>query len=626
RTHAAAGGELGVAAACGPFPARIACRRLLATDTGPRDEQAASGEKRLLVALQGLSQTGSLAQREAAWGLYEHLAAAGVSIHEFSLDTVLLLMELVASDKDLVRVLARITTILQHRTAQRRLPDSEVETIQRLWEDIGAARTSPANWTPDAFAADADPAETTSAQSAIKELREMLLSPPLTMDLGRLWRTYRSVMHAQPSAGADDRLIDSDMTRLVRYSINFGMISGERFLAQIEVDLATVPDLFPGRYPHLMYSYAKLGLLEHSRRLYAAALAAGENDAKLDVDWYMCLSLFVALHQREGLAMFGRLVEEGRATPSMYGLVLRELVLGQQIDRAFALFDDMCARGVWPTSLTRVMLAQAAAQVKDSAESNARLSGLVAYMKSWHIAPDADFFAGLLQGYGWSGQNDMFDGLAARVKAHSSQRWRDINRAILANASKRSNAALTVAMARAVAHMPMEVEAVVKGLCDVGRPDVVPTLVDLAGLPDNNRTANLRLELALNDPSVALDPLQLQSQVLEMLGRGFTPTFRMSKAVISAIWLHGGVELAIAAYERLIPAGMPKTVGVLLIALQLYASSTNPKLGLDVFDELRKRLAVADYAVVALPGPALGKLTALAIATRGIDAAQTMFD
>ncbi|KAJ2804412.1 hypothetical protein H4R21_001651 [Coemansia helicoidea] len=340
----------------------------------------------------------------------------------------------------------------------------------------------------------------------------------------------------------------------------------------------------------------------------------------------MCLSLVVSLRHREGQAIFGRLVEEGQATPAMYGMMLRELVQVQSLDRAFALFDDMCARGVRPTEVAVVMLAQAVAQIKDGPEYSTRLQAITAYLRSWRITPGASFFVGLLKGYGWSGQHDMFDGLAARLRAHTPQSSVEIDHAIMANASKRDNADLTVVMAELVARVPANTEAVVYALCDVGRPDVIPTLVDLASLPENNRTANLRLYLALNDPDVALDPRRLQSLVLGMLSRGFTPTFRMSRAVISAIWLHGGSELAIAAYERLVPAGMPKTVGVLLRALQLYARSPTPGRGLDVFDELRERWAAADYAVVSLPSNAIGKLTALAIATRGIDAAQEMFD
>ncbi|KAJ1734622.1 hypothetical protein LPJ61_000976 [Coemansia biformis] len=620
-----------------------------------------SGEVRMAAALRGLAQTGSPAQREAVWGLYERMATLGTGAHRLSLETLLLLIELLAGDTDTVRVLGRISSVLGDVTSRDRFTDSEMGAVRRLWDEIAGSRKSPTVWAPFVKArrpaagarrkteapmlraaagvldsgmfastgpslAPRTAAGAAEADLAVVELRRLIQLPPICVNPAGVWRAYRAAIDTQRTPAADGRLTGDDMKGLIAFCSSLGKLAGERFLAQIEVDLATDPDLFPGKYQALIYTYAKLGLLEHSRRLYAAARKGDSSDTEDSIDWHMCCALVVSMRHREGYAMFDRLVERDRATPHMYAMLIRECVLMQNRGKAFALFDDMCSRGIQPTCLAANMLATACALEKDAAVSSLRLRSVIAWMRSWRMSPDSGFFIGLLKGYDRTGQYDMFDGLLARLRARNIQSIAELDKVVMNNAARRNNSKLTVSMAELAAQLPNSVPSVVRALCSVDRPDCVRRLVDLAQWPENNITANLRLELAMSDPAVAIKPLQLQNRVLGMLGHGFTPTFRLSKKVLDFIWLYGGRQLAIEAYEKLARAGIHKSIDILALALRLYARSPTPELGIGMLDELCDRWTAADLAVVAPPFREISSLLSLVIAKRGVDAAQEMFD
>ncbi|KAJ2499504.1 hypothetical protein GGH96_003495 [Coemansia sp. RSA 1972] len=344
------------------------------------------------------------------------------------------------------------------------------------------------------------------------------------------------------------------------------------------------------------------------------------------VDWCMCQALFSASHHKEGRVIFDKLVKADQVEPTMYYFLIREYVLMQNVEQAFVLFDDMCHRAIPLNNRTINMLAVACALDKTVSRATERLATVVACMHSWRLSPDMNFFVGLLKGYDRSSQHTMFDGLAAQLRARNVSTSLDLDKIIMQNAANRGDTELTMAMAELVAQSPDSIPSVVKILCKLGRADYVPELVPLHELPDNNIIANVRLELAISDPKVAIQPHRLLKHALSMMERGFTPSFRLTRDIIEKIWLCGGRQLAIRAYEELTAAGAPKSVNVMLLALKLYSRNTTKEESIGVYEELREHLAAADFNALVLPQPTISALAMVLIEKRGIDAAQAAFD
>ncbi|KAJ2780439.1 hypothetical protein H4R18_003458 [Coemansia javaensis] len=608
-------------------------------------------QQQLLRALQSLSQTGSLAQREATWGVYKRVAAAGAGAHTMASETLLQLIELVAGDGNVFRALRRIALILADVTARRRLTSDEAASARRLWEKIEAACEDPGAWAPfvraprpdaagrrpeepsgraaAAGAPESGPAAAApgpaEVDAAVEELRLLLRARPIRVDPASLWRAYRTVIRGQTAAPGACRLTGDDMRRLIIHCCALGAVSGGRFLTQIEVDLATDPGLFPDGHLELILAYAKLGLLEHSRRLYAGVVAGGSVPAST-AGRYMWLALFSAQRHKEGRALFERLAAGGHASPNMYAVLVREYVLIKNKDRAFAIFDDMCSRGVRATVDAANMLAAACALETDPGASGQRLRSVVAWMRSWRISPTRDFFFGLLKGYDQTGQHDMFDGLAARLRTRDIESSGHFGRIVMNNAVRRRDAGRALDMARVVARRPENAPLVVRALCAVDRAEAAAALAGLDAYPENNITANARLQLAMGGAGAALEPEQLVARMEEMLARGFTPEPRVLNSAIQHIWLHGGREKAIQAYERLAGAGAHSNIGVQALMLRLYARSSSPGPALGVLDRLRGLWAAADYAEVSPPFKDIGIVLSLTIAERGIEAARDALD
>ncbi|KAJ2482029.1 hypothetical protein IWW56_001303 [Coemansia sp. RSA 2131] len=632
-----------------------------------RDDKPVS-EQRLVHELRLLLQTRSQPQREIIWGLYTRLVESGVGAHTLASNTLLCLIELIAHDEDSSRALARIAHILDDVTSMRKLEDDEIETVRLLWEHFEDEHSTFAIWRPlvwkrgstapdlpdcglaantlepvsapdsqlltesdDKSACVNVSRDSEKATRAVTDLRQLLEQAPILVDPGQVWQSY-CLARCTRTSESDARLDSEDMRLLIEYCGNLGRLAGRRFLMQIEIDLGTAPDLFPRRHTALIITYAKLGLLEHARRLYQKVCSSGSSnydDGDKDsayVDWCMCQALFSASHHKEGRVIFDNLVKADQVDPSMYYFLIREYVLMQNIDQAFALFDDMCHRSIPLNNRTINMLAVACALDNNVSRATERLATVVACMRSWRLSPDMNFFVGLLKGYDRSSQHTMFDGLAAQLRARNVSTSLDLDTIIMQNAASRGDTELTMAMAELVAQSPDSIPSVVKILCKLGRADYVPKLVPLHMFPNNNTIANVRLELAISDPKVAIQPHRLLKHALAMMQRGFTPSFRLTRDIIEKIWLCGGRQLAIQAYEQLTAAGAPKSVNVMLLALKLYSHNTTKEESIGAYEELREHLAAADFNTFVLPQPAISALAMVLIEKRGIDAAQAAFD
>ncbi|KAI8325298.1 hypothetical protein GQ54DRAFT_295548 [Martensiomyces pterosporus] len=622
-------------------------------------------EQRLLDELRLLSQTGALAQREAVWGMYRRIVEDGAGISAIQPETMICMFEVVSRDDDSTRALARMSEALGHIKSHRPLTEDEIASVRRICSDIEACR-GPLSCTPvlikgkplaaaDAcgaarqeVAAPRDPllwnasaAESATASShsragafssGIEALRQALASEPIATDPAAVWHAYRGIVDDE--SGEQVRLLTKeDMTRLVSYCGTMGAVSGKYCLARIEIDAIANPAVFPSRHAVLISTYAQLGSLENSRRCYQDALRSEYRDSTR-IDWSMCVALFRSSRQREGRAIFDKLVEAGTATSQMHSILLTEYTIMHNTRAAFALFDDMRRRGIKPEYRAFCTLATACSLSKDvggrykkGSRSSMQLDEIIAGMKSWGYTPDARFFVAVLKGYHRSNQHGMFSGLAARLKAHSLNTDADLDCIMLENAAARKQKEPAATLAKIAIQAPHNMPKVVKALCSAGQSSMVPSIVDLGQYPTNNALANARLELEIYKPETAACPQGLVEYVAtDVIQRGFTPSFRLFRDVVTRVWLYGGRDLAIDAYERLSAMGVPTSVGLLSTALRLYINSSTPLKALSVFDELRSRLEAADFGSLCLHARTLDTLMKLLIENRGIEAAQESFD
>ncbi|KAJ2355736.1 hypothetical protein GGF43_002511, partial [Coemansia sp. RSA 2618] len=309
-----------------------------------------------------------------------------------------------------------------------------------------------------------------------------------------------------------------------------------------------------------------------------------------------------------------------------YPILISEYVLKQNIEQAFALFDYMCERAIPLDNRTANMLAAACALDADAARASERLATVIACMRSWRRSPEPEFFIGLLKGYDQSHQHDMFDGLAAQLKARNMCSGPSLDRIIMTNAARRGDAKLAMLMASLVVKSPKNIPSVVKALCSLGQAEYAAELVSPLKLPDNNIVANVRLQLAIADPVVAVQPQKILDQAMTMIGSGFTPSFGLYKALIRKIWFHGGRHMAMKAYKGISAAGVPRSIGVLKTVLPLYLYSSTPKAAIEIYKELKTRLAAADLDNFLMPKAVLDTLMLVLIRMQGVGAAQDAFD
>ncbi|KAJ2610684.1 hypothetical protein H4S08_003496 [Coemansia sp. RSA 1365] len=600
-----------------------------------------------------LSQTGAQSRREVVWGLYRQLVKLPSGVGGFSSQTTLRLFELVAGDSDMVRAMERVYTVLEEITSVRMLTGNEREIVRRIWDHIESARRSSDLWKPveplpipDIHGSQSAPEEdrrSTTAESpgislfddadahklvardgekAIEELRELLNKPKTCIGLTQMQAVYRRAV-LTTSRFSTVRLSDNDIRDLIKYCIKLGPVAGERFLAQIELELAADPHLCPHRNEHLILTYANLGLLEHTRRVYRKALAGDISEhQKVFFKWNMCHALFILLRHKEAREIFDELVETEKATSYMYSVLIGEYALMRNKEKAFALFKDARKRRKKLSQRAMNMLAVVCGLEKNIQKSHIWMNSVISYMQSWQMKPDINFFIGLLKGYSRSLQFDMFDGLVARLRFREIGANVELEKVIMYNAAARNDIEKTISMAKLVAREPDHLPGVVRTLCNVGIVENLPEVVDLQLFPENTITANMRLEVALSTPLDDIRVLSLQKQIMSMTERGLVPSTQLCEKVIRRIWLYNGRKSALATYKNLLNAGVSKSIRMALLALQLYLNSNTPWLALKHFDELCERWAAADFGSIILPYRSINNLMMLMIKVRGLEAAE----
>ncbi|KAJ1750039.1 hypothetical protein LPJ79_003212 [Coemansia sp. RSA 1821] len=630
-------------------------QRAGASDIAEGAEGLKRHEQQLVNEIQSLSRTGSFAQREVCWSLYKRGVSLGIGSHLLDSTTIISLINAVASDKDTDRSLKRIVELLNDITAKRQLTDDEIDQIRLIWEHFEATENKSVIWKPQhnatrsAVIGSPDHRELAEAGSlpdkatdmdvnttrdphkramAVAGLRNLFHYPPIFVDPVQLWEAYRWARSTGVKADGE-MLTRRDMVQLIKRCTTLGTISGQRFLMRIEIDLSTDSCPAPDVYAWLMVSYAKLGLFTHMQRIYHNVCASSKykNDSEYAkiIEWGFCRALFSASRQKEGRRVFDSLVASGQATPRMYYFLIKEYVLIHNVEQAFTLFDELCQKALPLNSKTFNMLAVACGLDRDLKRANERLAAVIACMRSWHNSPDTMFFVSLLKGYDRSGQYHMFDGLAARLRLHQTSSNVEFDKIIMINAARRNDIELAMAMAELVVRDPNSISKVVTTLCGLGQAGFAKKLVCLSKYPRNNTTANLQLEMSIGDPNVIAGVTKLQDQVAEILKHGFTPDFRLTKDLVSKIWLHGGSDAAIQAYTTLTASGAPRSTNLLLLMLQVYAQASMPHELISVFGELRDRLSESDLEILLVPEHTFSKLIDTLIEYQGIEAAQSAF-
>ncbi|KAJ2455192.1 hypothetical protein EV183_000927 [Coemansia sp. RSA 2336] len=630
-------------------------QRAGASDKAEDAEAIKRHEQQLVNEIQLLLRTGSFAQREVCWNLYKRGASLGIEAHVLDSSTFISLINAVASDKDTDRALKRIVELLNDITAKRELTDDEIDQIRLIWEHFKATEDKPVVWKPQHSSthptvvesydhrklakaeslpdktADMDVNTTRDPHKralAVVGLRNLFHYPPIFVDPVQLWETYRWAR----STGAKtdgEMLTRKDMVQLIKRCTYLGTVTGQRFLMRIEIDLSADSCSAPDVYAWLMVSYAKLGLFAHTRRIYRSMRASSkykdDSEYAKVIEWGFCRALFSASRQKEGRRVFDNLVATGQATPRMYYFLIKEYVLMHNVEQAFALFDRLCQKSLPLNPKTFNMLAVACGLDRDVKRANERLAAVIACMRSWHISPDTMFFVSLLKGYDRSGQHHMFDGLAARLRVHQTSSNVEFDKIIMINAARRNNIELAMAMAELVVRDPHSIPKAVTTLCEMGQAHFAKRLVCFSKYPRNNITAKLQLELSIGDPDVVADVTRLQDQVAEMLKHGFIPDFQLTKSLIGKIWFHGGSDAAIQTYTALTASGVPRSINLLLLMLQIYGQASMSHELISVFGELRERLSESDLEILLVPEHTFSKLIDTLIEYQGIEAAQSAF-
>ncbi|KAJ2661873.1 hypothetical protein IWW48_002104 [Coemansia sp. RSA 1200] len=216
---------------------------------------------------------------------------------------------------------------------------------------------------------------------------------------------------ADPNAKLSHQYIAS----LIEYCSQIGCITGAGLLKQIELDAEAYPWLFQDYHGYIVVSYAKLGLLGHSRRCHREGIKALNGGAASDMDWSLCIALLRSFRQKEARVIFDRLAAAGQANSTMYGKMIKEYTLVQLPDVAFALFDDACRAGLRPDYFMLCELATASALFTDSLKSSTCIQKVITCLDNWRIPAGIQFFICILKGYDLSHQNVLFDSLARKL-------------------------------------------------------------------------------------------------------------------------------------------------------------------------------------------------------------------
>ncbi|KAJ1992490.1 hypothetical protein GGI25_000163 [Coemansia spiralis] len=574
--------------------------------------------------------TESLVKREAIWSAYNKIAYSEFGIVSFSSHKVVTLLEILANDRDRSRMLERISKIAKDISDRRRFSPEELATIKRICGDEGDpqpqglrkpyfrsvdeyALSNPtkekealltANWKiperdeigdiPSAFAKRIAAVTEEDLPLGSFKLRKLLKTHAVALDSACVWRAY----HADLEKGISNirhRSLGRDIAVLVVHCSHAGMIVGGSFLKQIELDSETYPWLFPDRHIHLIEAYARLGAVGHSRRCYLDGCANLQGKDTAALDWSMCAALFRSSRQKEAHAIFDGLVTSGKATYSMSVKMIQEYTRMRNPDAAFAQFDYICKLGNKPTYTLLCTLATASTLYGDESQSSERLQEIMSCLKSWNIVPDIKFFTSILSGYDMSNQNIMFDSLAEKLITRFQYSNQILNQVLSRNAVRRKLDDRVQKTAPSILQDLCRFPKVAFSLTGYRQPHKLRELLDISRFPENNFTANMKLMLALDSPNMAASPDMLLRFSLDMVNQGFTPTFKHFYLLLRKLWLCGGHEMAIEAFEEMTAAGVPCSIDILFFMVGMYLRNSTPEHAIKLFEELRHWLKDSNF-------------------------------
>ncbi|KAJ1733088.1 hypothetical protein LPJ72_003052 [Coemansia sp. Benny D160-2] len=296
---------------------------------------------------------------------------------------------------------------------------------------------------------------------------------------------------------------------LIEYCSQVGCITGAGLLKQIELDAEAYPWLFQDYHGSLIVSYAKLGLLGHSRRCHREGIKALHGGAASDMDWSLCVALLRSFRQKEAHAIFNNLVATGQANSTMYGKMIKEYTLVQLPDVAFALFDDACRTGLRPDYSMLCELATASALFTDSLKSSACIQKVITCLANWRIPAGIRFFICILKGYDLSHQNVLFDSLARKLVHRLQYTNNELNYVLMVNAARRGDLELAHILAPQVMESLSKFPRNEVVLRKIYQPEKRRELLNLERFPENNFTANMKLSLEIDASSRSLKPKSL---------------------------------------------------------------------------------------------------------------------
>ncbi|KAJ2557839.1 hypothetical protein EV175_001103, partial [Coemansia sp. RSA 1933] len=604
-------------------------------------------ERHLLDSMYALTLSESLVNREAVWGAYVRVTETRVGVAFLSPQILIRLVEQLSNDPDKSRALARISSVTDAVGGVRELSAAELDAIQQACEaaespdskstseiaDPSTAtnkiRTIPDDVIPKREELPSLPAaflrrvdETTESDLPMGRFKaQTLLNRPLiTLDTAHVWKAYVLDLDASVSDDAD-RLSYDSVYKLIDYCSQVGCVTGAALLKWIEIDADTNPWLFPNIHERLIVAYAKLGMLGHSRRCHRDGLAALEGRDATDIDWSLCVALLRSMQQKEAHAIFDKIVAAGRVNNSMYSMMIREYTIMNNPAAAFALFDDMCNGDFKPDYATLCALGTAAALYKDAAQSTDRIQRVAIFMKNWGIPADWVFFIHVLKGYSQSQQYVMFDSLAKKLLDRLQYSTKELNQVLLTNAVKRGDHDLAWRLAPPILENINTFPRYEKALRRMGRPEELRRLLDLSRFPENNFTANMRLSLDIGSAGMVLEPKALLHSALDMVEKGFTPSFVLFTQLVRQLSVCGSQSIAIQAFEKLSAAGVPRSIELLLFLHRLYLNSRARERAIGIFADIQSRLAHSNLGSIKLHAPTMRRYIRYLIERREMAAA-----
>ncbi|KAJ1720398.1 hypothetical protein LPJ53_004970 [Coemansia erecta] len=584
-------------------------------------------------------KTGSVAQREQIWAFYQR-----ISSEDLSWVTIERVLEVVARDSDHTRAFGRIAQVLTNITGRYDLTESQAANVRRICDELekpvrathitrapvhqGPIRQSGSipnhgtltNILP--VVSEQTRIKNTHSSSSEDSFGSLIKRPVIELDPQQVWRAYEEDLERHPLS------YYYNAVRLVRYAATMGHIGGKRLLIHIENDLARRNPVFLNALrSSLIQAYAHLDCPGDARRCYEAGNRTGH---EVRLDWSMCLSLLWSTHHKEAQAMFDKqFVAPGRAIPVMFGKIMARYASLANAQAAYALFDTMKRVDAKPNALCLEKLAQSCALDLDTVRGSRRLAEVVSFMRSWGRSPDTRFLIGLMHGYNKSQQDDMFDMVASKVDVHRAKPTQLLKFWLVTmnNAVRRGQFALAQGMAKRISAEAFRgIPRVVHAMCAIGETCLAKKLagIDSRRFPDNNITANIRLELKLADTTARSSQLELF--VKKMVADGFTPSSGLFGELVKTLHLRGGSELALGAFARLTAIGIPSSVETLLHIMHLRLESSNPSSALSIFDDIRERLGSADLSFLQLHAATGDNLVRTLIEYRGIAGALDAFD